>query len=160
MKIVLGIDSPVAARVLLPLIGRLRLDNPCLDLVNVVDTTLPVTASSLMGAEPNGAFLEVLQHSGTQALEEAECGVRKLNYACKTVQEYGAPSRTLMEFATTSKADMIAVPTSGSARLIRLWRSQQSSCHWCHSICVDSQRRDQARGWSKSGVCHRSLALL
>ena len=109
MKLILGIDSPVAAKVLLPLIGRLRLEDPCLDLVNVVDTTLPVTASTLMGAEPNGAFLEVLQRSGSQALEEAECAVHKLSYPCRTVQEYGAPARTLMEFATTSKADIIAV---------------------------------------------------
>ncbi|MFM9469799.1 hypothetical protein ACKI1K_44385, partial [Streptomyces scabiei] len=75
MRIVLGIDSPTAAKVLMPLVGRLRFDNPCVDLVNVVDTTLPVTASTLMGAEPNGAFLEVLQRSGNLALEEAENSV-------------------------------------------------------------------------------------
>lgn len=109
MKIVLGIDSPIAAKVLMPLIGRLRLEDPCLDLVNVVDTTLPVTASSLMGAEPNGAFLDILQKSGSKALEEAEAAVHAHDYACRTIQEFGAPSRTLMEYATTSKADIIGV---------------------------------------------------
>lgn len=109
MRLILGIDSPTAAKVLMPLVGRLKLDEPCIDLVNVVDTTLPVTASTLMGAEPNGSFLDVLQKSGTQALEDASKEVSAHGYACRTVQEFGAPSRTLMEYATTSKADIIGV---------------------------------------------------
>jgi nucleotide-binding universal stress UspA family protein len=108
MKAIIGVDSNEYTDEILGLLARLEFPSPQIELLNVVDATLPVLTGDLVGAAA-ASFIDTRRRLGESVLKEAEDSAEKLGFKAMTSQVYGPVTTTLMDHATEQNADLIAV---------------------------------------------------
>jgi nucleotide-binding universal stress UspA family protein len=123
MKAVVGIDASPEALSSIKMVARLRLNQPELQLVHVIERLSPEEWAK----KPQNAndlltqFLRLQEKDGQQSLDQATALARELQLSAQSVLKYGSTvSNQLLQAAQNSQAQLVAIGSRDETALGKL----------------------------------------
>ena len=117
-KVLLGVDIQGQSDQAINLIKRLNFARIDLELIHVVDVTLPISPVELVASvEVSTAYAEAVNKAGHAAMERSSAHARALGLAAHEHVLHGPPALCLVEEAERHKADIVAVGSQAHGAL-------------------------------------------
>ena len=110
LRAIIGVDTVDHADSILRFLERLDYDPIAVELLNVVDASLPlVPVGAFSGPELIGEYADALRATGEATLKKAKEAACQRGFSARATLVYGPPALTLLDYATENKADMLCV---------------------------------------------------
>ncbi len=110
LKAIIGVDTVDHAESVLRMLRRLQVDPMAVELLNVVDSSLPlIPVGAFSGPELVGEYADALRATGEQTLKSTKDVACSLGMTARATLVYGPPALTLLDYAAENRFDLIGV---------------------------------------------------
>lgn len=110
LRAIIGVDTVEHAESVLRLLCRLKIDPTAVELLHVVDASLPLMpVGAFSGPELIGEYADALRTIGEETLKRAKQAACEQKVTARATLVYGPPAMTLLDYATENRLDLIAL---------------------------------------------------